>query len=155
MKSADQGIIFRHTNLIARDWRRLADFYIRVFGCRLVPPERDLSGKWLTSATGIDNAHMRGVHLLLPGHGERGPTLEIFQYDKNVDAAVPAANREGFCHIAFEVTDVEKILALVEEEGGNCLGEMVQNNVPGVGHLTFVYALDPEDNIIELQNWQK
>ena len=27
-----------HTNIVAKDWRRLADFYIQVFGCTPVPP---------------------------------------------------------------------------------------------------------------------
>ena len=36
---------------------------------------------WLDSATGINGAHLRGMHLRLPGYGEHGPTLEIFQYD--------------------------------------------------------------------------
>ena len=35
------GARFGHVNVIARDWRRLADFYAEVFGCELVPPERD------------------------------------------------------------------------------------------------------------------
>ena len=38
---------FVHTNLVARDWRRLARFYERVFGCTPVPPERDLAGQWV------------------------------------------------------------------------------------------------------------
>ncbi len=33
-----------HTNLIARDWRLLAQFYTGVFGCEFVPPERDYAG---------------------------------------------------------------------------------------------------------------
>jgi glyoxylase I family protein len=68
-----------HTNLIARDWRKLAAFYESVFGCSLVPPERDLSGPWLEAATTVSGARIRGVHLRLPGHGETGPTLEVFQ----------------------------------------------------------------------------
>jgi len=43
---------FAHVNLIARDWRRLADFYSRVFGWEPVPPERHLSGAWPDAATG-------------------------------------------------------------------------------------------------------
>ena len=30
-----------HITVIATDWRRLADFYGRIFGRELVPPERD------------------------------------------------------------------------------------------------------------------
>ena len=42
-----------HTNLIARDWRKLADFYVSVFGCEPVPPERDYSGADLERGTGV------------------------------------------------------------------------------------------------------
>lgn len=41
----------------------------------------------------------------------------------------------------------------VLENGGKALGEITNKEVPGVGLLTFVYMSDPEDNIIELQNW--
>jgi len=66
-----------HTNLIARDWKSLADFYIQVFGCTPVPPERDISGEWIDGMTGISDVRIRGAHLRLPGY-EDGPTLEIF-----------------------------------------------------------------------------
>jgi hypothetical protein len=51
---------YTHTNLVARDWRRLADFYQEVFGCVPVPPERHLSGRWLEAATSVPNAEIRG-----------------------------------------------------------------------------------------------
>ena len=71
---------YAHTNLIAADWKRLAAFYRDVLGCVPVPPERDLSGEWLDRATGLAGKHISGVHLRLPGYGDEGPTLEIFQY---------------------------------------------------------------------------
>src|SRR6185436_9992827 len=71
---------FGHVNLVAADWRLLADFYERVFGCVFVPPERDLGGPVLEAGTGVPGATIRGAHLRLPGLGENGPTLEIFQY---------------------------------------------------------------------------
>ena len=46
-----------HTNLIAEDWRALADFYERVLGCTLVPPERDYQGELFEAGTGIPGAH--------------------------------------------------------------------------------------------------
>ena len=69
------GARFGHTNLIARDWQRLARFYIDLFGCEIVPPERDFAGATLEKMTGLDGAHLRGVHLRLPGYGDNGPTL--------------------------------------------------------------------------------
>src|SRR5581483_10002418 len=52
-----------HTNLIARDWKRLARFYCDVFGCEPQGPERDLSGAWLDRVSAVPHAALRGVHL--------------------------------------------------------------------------------------------
>ena len=54
---------YGHTNLIARDWRHLADFYTAVFGCVPVLPERDLHADWLARATRIPGARLRGAGL--------------------------------------------------------------------------------------------
>jgi len=68
--SKDMATRYVHTNLIAKDWKRLLAFYQAVFGCMPVPPARDLSGDWLDQATGLTGAHIRGVHLRLPGYGD-------------------------------------------------------------------------------------
>jgi predicted enzyme related to lactoylglutathione lyase len=146
---------FVHTNIVARDWRKLVGFYEQVFGCTPVPPERDLSGEWLDRATGVANAHIRGMHLRLPGHGPEGPTLEIFQYGREEERPQTAVNRPGFSHIAFAVENVEKALEAVEAAGGGAIGEIVSLPVPGAGTVTIVYATDPEGNIVELQTWSR
>ena len=140
-----------HTNLVARDWRRLADFYVRAFGCVPVPPERDLLGAWLDRATGLEGAHIRGIHLRLPGYGEGGPTLEVFQYEPAAEADRLAPNRPGFGHLAFAVEDVEATRKKVEALGGGALGGTVTVNISGVGGLEFAYLTDPESNIVEVQ----
>jgi predicted enzyme related to lactoylglutathione lyase len=142
-----------HTNLIARDWKRLVRFYTDVFGCERKGPERDLSGAWLDSVNAVPNAHLAGVHLRLPGHGEDGPTLEIFSYDKLVDHGVPVANQRGFAHIAFAVDEVDQALQAVIAAGGGTVGKVATTQVDGVGVLRVVYARDPEGNIVELQKW--
>jgi predicted enzyme related to lactoylglutathione lyase len=140
-----------HTNIIARDWKGLARFYEKVFGCIRVPPERDLSGEWLEDATGVKGAGIRGIHLRLPGHGENGPTLEIFQYNHMEKSRGTAVNRPGLAHIAFLVDDVDAARRAVIDAGGGGVGEIVTLDLPGVGGITFVYVTDPEGNIIELQ----
>jgi predicted enzyme related to lactoylglutathione lyase len=142
-----------HTNLIAKDWKRLVKFYCDVFGCQPKGPERDLSDAWLDSVTALSNAHLRGVHLRLPGYGEDGPTLEIFSYDDVVERELPRANECGFAHIAFGVDDVDEALQAVSAAGGGSVGEIATAGVDGVGPIRLVYARDPEGNIIELQKW--
>jgi predicted enzyme related to lactoylglutathione lyase len=142
-----------HTNIIAHDWKKLSKFYQKVFKCIPVPPERDLSGAWVIAFTGINNAHIQGEHLLLPGYNENGPTLEIFSYNemKNNEKYI---NTLGFAHIAFSVNDVAATLELVKENGGTSVGELVVHKYPNGKTGTFVYCKDIEGNIIELQKWE-
>ena len=146
---------YAHTNLIAKDWKRLLTFYQEVLGCVPVPPERNLSVEWLDKATGISGAHITGVHLRLPGYGENGPTLELFQYDAMPEHPTVSPNTPGFSHIAFAVDDVAATAQAIFDLGGSSVGELTVREVPGVGLLTFQYVTDPEGNIIEIQNWKK
>lgn len=145
---------YKHTNIVARDWRRLVQFYEDVFGCTLVPPERNLSGDWLSKGTGVSNARFAGAHLRLPGHGDGGPTLEIYQYSANEARSPTAANREGIMHLAFEVDNVLAATEKVLRHGGTKVGDITSAEVAGVGLVTFIYVADPEGNIIELQSWK-
>ena len=146
---------YAHTNIVARNWKTLSQFYIDVFGCKIKPPERDLSGDWLDRATGLDNASLKGVHLILPGHGDNGPTLEIFSYEEMRESDLLGANSTGFTHIAFEVQDVYECMNRAMEKGAQKLGKITQKEVPNIGLLQFVYFRDPEGNIVEIQSWKE
>jgi predicted enzyme related to lactoylglutathione lyase len=144
-----------HTNLIANDWRALADFYQQVFGCLPVPPERDFQGADLEAGTGIPGAHLQGVHLRLPGYGDTGPTLEVFNYNVLKERSATAVNRPGYGHIAFSVDNVATARQAVLNAGGRTLGEVVTLTVKGGAQVTWCYVSDPEGNVIELQAWNK
>lgn len=142
-----------HTNLIAEDWQALSNFYQQLFGCIPVPPERDFQGEKLEAGSGIPGAHLRGVHLRLPGYGENGPTLEIFNYNVLESRGKTAVNRPGFGHIAFSVEDVGAAQKAVLQAGGKAIGEIVTLQVATGAQVTWCYVADPEGNIIELQAW--
>jgi catechol 2,3-dioxygenase-like lactoylglutathione lyase family enzyme/predicted kinase len=145
-----------HTNLIARDWRRLAVFYTDVLGCTPAGPERDLAGPAIDAATALPGAHIRGIHLRLPGSGPSGPTLEIFTYSPaGLRAGAPTLNRAGLAHLAFAVDDVTATRDAVLAAGGGQIGEIVRISIPEAGTVTFVYVTDPEGNPIELQRWER
>ncbi len=145
---------YAHTNIVTKNWKSLSQFYIDVFECKIKPPERDLSGDWLDRATGLSNARLKGVHLILPGHGDNGPTLEIFTYEEMLEKEALMANSFGFTHIAFEVPDVYQTLDQALEKGAQLLGKITEKEVPNVGTLQFVYFRDPEGNIVEIQSWK-
>ncbi len=142
-----------HTNLIARDWRRIARFYQDVFGCRPVPPERHYSGYDLERGTGVPHSALDGVHLRLPGYDADGPTLEVYTYTNLEQGPPPAVNRAGFAHLAFSVNDVPAACAAVLEAGGTAVGETVTLQTSTGARVTWCYMRDPEGNIIELQSW--
>ena len=144
---------FGHVNLIARDWRSLAAFYVDLFGCVLVPPERDYSGADLERGTAVPGATLRGAHLRLPGHGSDGPTLEIYQFGSMPDRLPPLVNRPGFGHIAFAVPSVAEARAAVLAAGGGEVGDIVTLETADGRLVTWTYVTDPEGNIIELQSW--
>lgn len=146
---------YTHTNLVAHDWRRLSRFYQEVFGCRPLPPPRSHSGDWLARGVGVPGVSLEGEHLLMPGHGPEGPTLEIFTYHPTEASPEPRANRAGLAHLAFRVESVPDHLDAMVAAGGSRLGEVVVREVEGVGTLTFTYARDPEGNLVELQSWER
>ena len=148
-----EGARFGHVNLTGADWRRLAAFYGDLFGCEIVPPERDYSGPDLEAATKVPGAHLTGAHLRLPGHGSDGPTLEIYQYDA-VEPPQPArVDRAGWAHLAFQVPDVPSALATVRAAGGGSVGSVITSTTAEGRRVTWCYATDPDGNIVELQSW--
>ena len=146
------GIKYTHTNIIARDWQELAQFYMEVFECKPYGPKRDLSGEWIEQMTGVKDVKVKGVHLSLPGY-ELGPTLEIFSYEPEGENQERHVSKQGFGHLAFHVDSVEEVLNKALAYGAKQYGEIVKKQYETLGLLTAVYISDPEGNLIEIQNW--
>ena len=146
-----QPMKYVHTNLVAHNWRQLADFYIKVFNCQPIPPERDLKGEWLDTALNLRDTHITGVHLKLPGYTD-GPTLELFQYDEEALGIHSYPNTPGYGHLAFSVPDVQETANKIIENGGDYVGQLTTVQIENYGRLEFAYMRDPEGNIIEIQH---
>lgn len=83
-----------------------------------------------------------GMHLRLPGHGDEGASLEIFQYDELEDGLEPKVNRPGFAHIAFAAGKVMTARDAVLAAGTGELGKVVSPRVAGVERNDFSYLKD-------------
>ena len=146
-------IRYAHTNIVAKDWKCLAEFYKTVFGCSFVPPERYYKGKSLDSAVNLKNARLEGIHLRLPGYKKGGPTLEIFSYNPSGRMSKRAVNTRGLTHIAFEVNDVKHYYNNVIKNGGQKVGKIITSTRTDGKKVQWCYVKDPEGNMIELQKW--
>jgi predicted enzyme related to lactoylglutathione lyase len=144
---------FVHTNIVARNWEQLAQFYETVFNCTRIPPERHLIDAWVERATGVQHAEIHGIHLRLPGYGDHGPTLEIFQYSPGLERETKPINQLGLAHLAFVVDDVDLARKAVIKAGGGIIGDMTTVEIPNAGTITFQYLADPEGNVLEVQCW--
>ncbi|HNW88425.1 MAG TPA: hypothetical protein PKN48_02110 [Bacteroidales bacterium] len=115
-----------HINIVAKDWKKLAQFYLDVFECEPVYPEKDLHGNWIDKLTGIPDVKIKGILLKLPGCDE-GVGLEIFEFNempkKNQD---PSNNDQGFAHIAFLVSDMDNTIKKIIAYGGKEYGEITK-----------------------------
>lgn len=136
---------FLHVNIVARDWRRLSQFYQNVFGCRPLNPQRNYSGEWISSLVGVPDVMIQGEHIECPGYGEGGPTLEIFSYVPKGGMKPLKVNDCGFAHICFEVDDIPGTLRRIVEAGGKIQSTFVEPDAE-----RCIYANDPEGNIIEI-----
>jgi catechol 2,3-dioxygenase-like lactoylglutathione lyase family enzyme len=145
---------YAHTNLVATAWRQLAKFHEEVFGCVPMQPTRNYSGSGIEQLTGLLGASLQGIHLRLPGHGEHGPTLEIFTYTPSLPTPEPTANRCGYGHVAFSGEDLGDACRAVLAAGGGTVGHQVRFALPDGSAVTAAYVTDPEGNIIELQSWE-
>lgn len=136
---------YLHTNIVAKDWKKLSAFYQKVFGCKPLDPPRNYPGGWIEEVVGVEGAHVEGEHIELPGYGEDGPTLEIFSYSTPAEQGPLNVYDYGFAHICFEVDDVAEVLKKIMDEGGS-----VQSTFSNPMEQRCVYAKDPEGNIIEI-----
>jgi predicted enzyme related to lactoylglutathione lyase len=145
---------YSHTNIVAHDPERLARFYSDVLDCPKVA-ERRIEGPWLSRAMGLPDARLHVFHVRLPGCGDADtPTIEIFGMDGLAETPVSTPRRPGLMHTAWAVDDVNASLDRLVAAGGEPLGEIDGTTVDGVGSVLFVYARDPEGNIVELQQFE-
>ena len=145
---------YSHTNVNARDWEKLAQFYIDVFDGKLVPPLRDLYGEWFEKATGMKGAHVKGCHIALPGYEDGGPVLEIFTHEIPGKETPARINDAGFGHLGILVDDVAATYQKLLEHGGSSDGEITSHYYENKGQtLTLIYARDPEGNLLEIMKW--
>lgn len=109
---------YLHTNIVSKDAKKLSEFYINVFGCKL-KSEGAMKGEWLDNGVNLKNANIvKSIEVTLPGYPAEAPYLEIFQYTEVIDLPQQrVSNLLGFSHISFEVEDVESTMNDVIKHG--------------------------------------
>jgi len=123
------GLRFIHVNYITEDYRRLCDFFNTVVGSSDTGKIKDHSGKFKEGVIGIENVHVLGKHILLPGFYKSYPTIEIFQYSIKGKDTVPTDNELGINLIGFKSDNLEKDLKLFVDNGGKLVKKLSETQL--------------------------
>jgi predicted enzyme related to lactoylglutathione lyase len=137
-----------HINLVARDAKALAAFYMDVMKCELLRDARVLTGEKVSRGNGLPNSEIISIWLKFPAL-ER-PFLEIHQHADTHDRDQPRVNEPGLGHLAFEMEHITEVLSKIRQAGGAQIGEMTDLGTPDKPCL-IAYARDPEGNVLELE----
>jgi catechol 2,3-dioxygenase-like lactoylglutathione lyase family enzyme len=142
-----------HVNLVVSEMPRMLAFYRDVIGFT-VTKQVTISGDWIGKTVGLTNVSAEVVYLDLPS----GPRIELLRYLSPDAIRVPGVDKPnaiGLRHMAFEVDDVDEMVAKlraasVEFFSGVQTVPDSQVTYAGGVRKRLVYFRDPEGNILEL-----
>lgn len=108
--------------------------------------ESSMKGELLDNVIGLKNADTEFVMLQAP---DGQLNLEVIKYHYPIDSKgsrMPAANRLGLGHLAFQVDDVEEIVTALKQKGHELVGKIqIYENI-----WKLCYVRGPEGIIVEL-----
>ena len=145
-----------HVNLVVRDMQRMIAFYRDLLGMQLTK-QAVISGPWIEAATGLSPVEAE-VAFLEPA---AGPGIELIHYrtpagSRPDDLGRP--NVQGLRHIAFRVTDLDRLVAAIKAAGATMLSAVQNVSAAQVDYADqrkhLVYCHDPEGNLLELCDFQ-
>ena len=133
-----------HIGIVVRDLDAATAFFVEL---GLTPVgEGPVGGSWVDRIIGLQGVRSRIVMLETPDAHSR-VELSAFDSPPSPDAGPPApSNTPGLRHLAFEVDDLDDVLARLRPHGAELVGEV--ERYEDVYRLCYVRG--PEGIIVEL-----
>jgi catechol 2,3-dioxygenase-like lactoylglutathione lyase family enzyme len=141
-----------HVNLVVRDMPAMIAFYREVLGMTL-SRQVTIDGPWLDDVTGLSSVRADVAFL----EAVAGPKIELLYFHSPAGASVEGLgtpNVLGLRHIAFRVTDIDRLVDKLRAAGVKLLSRV--HSVPSAqvafagAQKRLVYFHDPEGNLLEL-----
>ena len=137
-----------HINIVVKDLEMVKEFFLSL-GFELQDQSR-LKGDWISQTVGLENVDAEYVRLTLPGDSM---SLELISFDNppiNEIESPDKANTQGFRHLAFQVMDIEKTVAVLRENGIEPFSPIQEFTKTG---KKLVYFQGPEGILLELAQY--
>ena len=135
---------FEHLGVVVEDLDAAADFF-STLGLEQ-EGRTTVEGEVVDRINGLDGVRAEVVMLRTP---DGGFVLELAKYHSHPDTEgvqVPPANRLGYRHLLFEVSDVNEMVETLAEKGFGLVGEVQDYG----DSYRLVYVRGPEGLIVEL-----
>jgi catechol 2,3-dioxygenase-like lactoylglutathione lyase family enzyme len=137
-----------HVNLVVNDLESSIEFFCAL-GFELVH-QGDLEGDWVSRVVGLENVKARYASLALPEGETKLELLKYYTPEVLPDPEIDSANKQGFRHIAFKVSDIGVLCAKLQESGVEFLSDL-QLYEPTSKKLVYFYG--PERVLLELAEY--
>ena len=133
-----------HVGIVVDDLEAATEFFVEL-GLEL-QGEATVEGRWVDSVVGLSGVRADIAMLQTPdGHGR----LELSKFHTPAaeagDRRAPA-NTPGIRHVAFEVEDIDAVVAALRDRGGELVGELERYK----DGYRLCYVRGPEGIIVEL-----
>lgn len=139
-----------HINIVVKDIENAKKFFVELgFTVNI---ETTLEGEWIDKLTGLKNAKASYIGLSLSACETNLELLEFHQPESLTTWDNEVLNKTGFRHIAFEVQDIEKIVAKLKARNVHFLSE-IQEYKPTKKKICYFYG--PENIVLELAEYGK
>ena len=139
-----------HINIVVNSLKESKDFF-----CRLgfnVLHEGDLEGDWISSIVNLENVKASYVQLSLPNTETNLELIKFYSPTPPDGDNKSLPNQIGIRHIAFEVEDIDKIVASMANDAAEFFGDI--QTYPETGKR-LVYFYGPDGIILEFAQYKK
>lgn len=137
-----------HANIVVSDLETATDFFSRLGFS--VAHQGYLQGEWISSIVNLPDVNASYVQLTLPNSSVN---IELIQSATPLSPATEPGNMPntiGIRHLAFEVEDIETLVADLKKEGVQFFGDI--QTYPETGKM-LVYFYGPDGIILELAHY--
>ncbi len=149
-----------HSHVITGDIEKCIEFYVDLLGFHLVTDVRDIGkDELMNEMLGFGGkASFRTAMLAMPGgasYGRHVPGIEIWEVSGvPLDTTLkdnPAMNLQGKGYNAYRVKDLAGLIEKMKAKGVKFVSKQVFIN----DEISGVYAVDPDGQIVELDQFPK
>lgn len=134
----------RHVGIVVQDLDHAVKFWVEIFGFSVVKRMEEC-GSHLDLMIGLKDVRVTTVKLM----AAKGATLELLKFRSHPDKKKwkGKAFSTGITHIAFNVSDVDKVCQKIEKFG---LTSSTTPQISPDGLVKVIYATGPEGVLLEL-----